>query len=58
MRKIILVITLLITGYSAKAQLAGYSPVADLPKFKEQFAAIAKKTVTIKSDLSWYRMPP
>jgi len=50
MRKIILVITLLITGYSAKAQLAGYSPVADLPKFKEQFAAIAKKTVTIKSD--------
>jgi outer membrane lipoprotein-sorting protein len=50
MRKIILVITLLITGYSAKAQPAGYSPVADLPKFKEQFAAIAKKTVTIKSD--------
>ena len=50
MRKIILVITLLITGYSAKAQLAGYTPVADLPKFKEQFAAIAKKTVTIKSD--------
>jgi len=50
MRKIILVIALLITGYSVKAQLAGYTPVADLPKFKEQFAAIAKKTVTIKSD--------
>jgi outer membrane lipoprotein-sorting protein len=50
MRKIILVIYILISGLSAKAQLAGYTPVTDLVKFKEQFAVIAKKTETIKSD--------
>ncbi len=32
------------------AQPAGYTAVKDLPKFKEQFAATAKKTETIKSD--------
>ena len=34
------------------AQPAGYTTVKDLPKFKEQFAAIAKKTETIKSDFT------
>ena len=50
MHKILLVIFLLIAGISAIAQPAGYAPVADLPKFKEQFAAVATKTETIKSD--------
>ena len=50
MRKIILVLSILISGITAKAQLAGYAPVANLPKFKEQFAVVAKKTGTIKSD--------
>jgi outer membrane lipoprotein-sorting protein len=50
MRKVILVLSILISGLSTKAQRAGYTPVADLAKFKEQFAVIAKKTETIKSD--------
>lgn len=50
MRKIILLLPILITALTAKAQLAGYTPVSDLAKFKEQFAVIAKKTETIKSD--------
>ena len=50
MRKIILVLSILISGLVAQAQLAGYTPVTDLAKFKEQFAVIAKKTETIKSD--------
>jgi outer membrane lipoprotein-sorting protein len=50
MPKIMLVISILISGISAIAQPAGYAPVPDLPKFKEQFALIAGKTETIKSD--------
>jgi outer membrane lipoprotein-sorting protein len=44
------VLSILLSGIIAKAQLAGYVPVADLPKFKERFAVITKKTETIKSD--------
>jgi outer membrane lipoprotein-sorting protein len=40
----------LISGITAIAQPAGYGPVANLPKFKEQFATVAGKTETIKSD--------
>jgi len=50
MHRIILVISILISGIATKAQPAGYAPVADLPKLKEQFALIAGKTETIKSD--------
>ncbi|WP_426669434.1 outer membrane lipoprotein carrier protein LolA [Mucilaginibacter sp. McL0603] len=50
MRKIVLVLSILIYGITAKAQLTGYAPIAELPKFKEQFAVIAKKTETITSD--------
>jgi len=50
MHKIVLVLSILISGITAKAQPTGYTPVADLPKFKEQFAVIAKKTETITSD--------
>jgi outer membrane lipoprotein-sorting protein len=37
-------------GFSAKAQYAGFSPVADLVKFKATFAAAAQKITSIKSD--------
>lgn len=50
MRKIILALSVFISALAAKAQPAGYAPVADLAKFKEQFAVIAKKTESIKSD--------
>jgi len=52
MRKIILVLFILMYGFTVKAQLAGYTPVTDIAKFKDQFAAIAKKTETIKSDFT------
>ena len=50
MHRTILVSSILLSGIAAIAQPAGYVPVADLPKFKEQFAIIAGKTETIKSD--------
>jgi outer membrane lipoprotein-sorting protein len=50
MRKIILGFFIFMSGITAKAQLAGYVPVTDLPKFREQFAVVAQKTKTIKSD--------
>lgn len=50
MHRSFLFIFLLISGIRLYAQPAGYTAVKDLPKFKEQFAATAKKTETIKSD--------
>ena len=35
---------------AVQAQHTGYTAVTDLAKFKEQFAAVAQKTTTIKSD--------
>jgi len=52
MRKIILVLFILMYGFTVQAQLTGYTPVTDIAKFKDQFAAIAKKTETIKSDFT------
>ena len=43
MRKIILVLFILMYGFTVQAQLTGYTPVTDIAKFKDQFAAIAKK---------------
>jgi outer membrane lipoprotein-sorting protein len=37
-------------AFSAKSQYAGYSPVADLVKFKTAFSAAAQKITSIKSD--------
>lgn len=50
MHKTILILLFLISSFALKGQPSGYMPVKDIAKFKEQFAAIAKKTVTIKSD--------
>ena len=50
MRKIIFILLVLVTGVSSKAQYPGYSPVADLAKFKTDFSAATQKTSSIKSD--------
>ena len=50
MRKIILILLVLAIGFSTKAQYAGYSPVADLAKFKTAFSAATQKTTSIKAD--------
>ena len=50
MRKIILTVLILTTGFSMKAQYPGYLPVADLTKFKTAFAEATQKTLSIKSD--------
>ena len=50
MRKIVLIVLMLMTGFSMKAQYPGYTPVADLTKFKTEFAAATQKTISIKSD--------
>ena len=50
MRKLILSILVLAATFSLQAQYAGYSPVADLAKFKTTFAAATQKTSSIKAD--------
>jgi outer membrane lipoprotein-sorting protein len=52
MRKIILLILVLAAGYSSNAQYAGYTPVADLVKFKTEFASATQKTISIRSDFT------
>jgi len=52
MRKLILVIPILAATFSVQAQYAGYSPVADLVKFKAEFAAATQKTSSIKADFT------
>lgn len=52
MRKLLFIFSLLIIAMAADAQYAGYTPVADLPKFKTAFAATALKTTSIKSDFT------
>ena len=50
MRKLILSTLVLGATFSSQAQYAGYSPVADLAKFKTTFAAATQKTTSIKAD--------
>lgn len=50
MHKIILFLFVFTAALSAQAQYAGYTPVADLPKFKTAFAAATKNVLSIKSD--------
>ena len=50
MNRIIVIAAILFTGLSLKAQYPGYSPVADLAKFKTDFSAASQKTTSIKSD--------
>jgi len=50
MRKLMLVFCIMVSIFSVQAQPHGYTTVADIAKFKDQFATIAKKTESIKSD--------
>ncbi len=50
MRKLTLILLVFVLAISSKAQFAGYTPVADLAKFKADFSAAALKTNSIKSD--------
>jgi outer membrane lipoprotein-sorting protein len=50
MRKMILLGLLLSAGFCGKAQYAGFNPIADPVKFREQFAAASQKTLSVKSD--------
>ena len=50
MRRLLIILTLFVAYNSLHAQYPGYAPVADLAKFKTEFSAATKKTLTIKSD--------
>jgi outer membrane lipoprotein-sorting protein len=50
MRSLMLLLGITVHGLLLQAQYAGYKPVADIIKFKEQFSAAAQKIQTIKSD--------
>lgn len=52
MNKFILTILILTAGFMAQAQYAGFSPVADLVKFKTEFAAASQRTTSIKADFT------
>ena len=52
MHKLLSLLLLSISFNWLSAQPEGYAPIKDPAKFKEQFAAIAKKTQTIKSDFT------
>ena len=50
MRKIVLILLVLVTSFSLRAQYPGYSPVTDLAKFKTEFSSATQKITSIKSD--------
>lgn len=50
MRKVFILLVFLGSIFFANAQYAGYNPIADPVKFKEQFAVASQKTQSIKSD--------
>lgn len=50
MNKAKLLLAALLFGMIAHAQYPGYSPVADLAKFKTDFSSATQKTASIKSD--------
>lgn len=52
MNRILLIALVIITALTAKAQYAGYNAVADLDKFKAEFAAATQKTGSIKADFT------
>lgn len=52
MHKICCLIYLLIAALAANAQYAGFTPVADLIKFKTAFSAATQKTNSIKADFT------
>jgi outer membrane lipoprotein-sorting protein len=52
MRKLLFIFSLLAVAIAADAQYPGYTPVADLGKFKTAFAATSLKITSIRSDFT------
>jgi len=52
MHKLLLMLLIVGSGVSLKAQYAGYAPVANLPNFKELFLVETRKVISIKSDFT------
>jgi len=52
MRKTFFILLAIVSCFSIKAQYAGYTPVADLVKFKTDFSAATQKTTSVKSDFT------
>ena len=52
MHKFLFIFFLLTAGLFAEAQYAGFSPVADLAKFKTAFSAATQKTASVKADFT------
>ncbi|MBC8034961.1 MAG: outer membrane lipoprotein carrier protein LolA [Chitinophagaceae bacterium] len=50
MYKLIVLSVLTVQCFFSNAQYAGYNPVGDMNRFKEQFAVAAQRITTIKSD--------
>src|ERR1700712_5438035 len=50
MGKYFFLLLICLAGKAVKAQYAGYTQLADLSKFKNEFSAATQKTLTIKSN--------
>ncbi|MES2774197.1 MAG: outer membrane lipoprotein carrier protein LolA [Bacteroidota bacterium] len=50
MRKLVVLLLIMVAGLSVNAQYPGYSPVADLAKFKTDFSLATQKALSVKSD--------
>lgn len=52
LKSVMLLVVITCSAISAHAQHAGYTQLSDLSKFKQQFAEVAAKTNSIKSDFT------
>ena len=52
MHKFLFIFILLTAGLCVEAQYAGFSPVADLAKFKTAFSTATQKTASVKADFT------
>ena len=52
MRNLFFILAIVFSQYSLQAQYTGYSQLADISKFKTEFAAASQKTQTIKSNFT------
>ena len=50
MRNLFFILAIVFSQYSLQAQYTGYNQLADISKFKTEFAAASQKTQTIKSN--------
>lgn len=52
MRNLFFILAIVFSQYSLQAQYTGYNQLADISKFKTEFAAASQKTQTIKSNFT------